>query len=168
MDISFTITHITEPLSTEVKTHISKPSNSHYLLWISSPLASAKQYSTSTDCSDDGWVGGGLWEWLDRVAPTPHWPEQQTECTHSSAKDKASAIICGGTAVCVCSVSRLAHNFKLYSFLRWSLEGPAGCQSHSDVIMLYTEWLYKEPYSELRQGTIMGPVLTDTAAWKYF
>lgn len=25
-------------------------------------------------------------------------------------------------------------------------------------VMLYMEWLYKEPYGELQQGTIMGPV----------
>lgn len=111
-----------------------------------------------------GW-GDGLWEWLDRVSPTPHWPEQQTECTHSTAKDKASAIICGGTtAVCVfCLVLN-----SISSFLRWSLEGQSGCQSQSDVTMLYKDWLYKEPYSEVQQFTIMGPILTDTAAWNYF
>lgn len=130
LDISFALTHTIELPSAEVKTHDPNPSNSHYLQWISSPTASAKRYSTSTDCSDDGWVGGGLWEWLDRVAPTPHWPEQQTECTRSSAKDKASAIMCGGTAVCVfCVPPGPRLTFKPHSFLRWSLEGAEGCQS---------------------------------------
>lgn len=99
------LTHIIEPPLTDKipKIHNSKPLDSHHLQWISSPTPSTKQHSSSTDCSDDGWVGGGLWEWLDRVAPTPLWPVQQTECTHSSAKDKASAIMCGGGVCAPCS-----------------------------------------------------------------
>lgn len=52
--------------------------------------------------------------------------------------------------VCVCMLyfqpgSQL--NFKLHNFLRWSLEGSAGCQSQSDVIMFNMEWLYKKSHT---------------------
>lgn len=56
-----------------------------YLQWISSPMVSAKNIVPAQIAVM--WVGG-LWELLKWEAPTPHWPEQQTECTHSSAKDK--------------------------------------------------------------------------------
>lgn len=73
----------------------------HGLQRISSPAASAKQRSAGTDCSDDGWVGVDCGVTGQGGSHTS-WQQQQTECTHSGARDKASTIMCGGTAVCVC------------------------------------------------------------------
>lgn len=118
-----------------------------------------------------GWRGG-LWEWLDRVAPTPHWPEQQTECTHSGAKDKASMIMCGGTAVCVCvcSGSCQAHD--------WITSGTASSDDplkHREGAAFSRMWLCftwsgsrKERTVSCGRVQLWANVLTDTAAWKYF
>lgn len=98
-------------------------------------MASAKQYSIRTDCSDDGWVGV-WWEWLAWVAPTPHWPEWQTECTHCCAKDKASMIMCSGTVVCVC-VLCLAWLITEFQTAWASSDGPLKDQQDASVSRMW-------------------------------
>lgn len=100
-----------------------KPSKSHCLRWISSPMASAKQHRTSTDCSDDGWVGGvdcgSYWTgWL------PHLTDQSNKQNVPTAVPKIRQVrLCAMEALPVCRPAGRRLNFKLHNFLRWCLKG---------------------------------------------
>lgn len=122
-------------------------------------MASAKQHRTSTDCSDDGWVGGvdcgSYWTgWL------PHLTDQSNKQNVPTAVPKIRQVrLCAMEALPVC---RPAIEFQAAQLPQMMPEGSAASQSQLDMIMLTMVWLCKEPYSELQQGTIRRPELTAT------
>lgn len=83
-----------------------------------------------------GW-GGRMWEWLVRVAPTPQELQQQTECTRRSARDKRSEIAIVAAAAAAATAAG--------SFLVWPVAASSGCRSGTDVMVLDSFLLYKEP-----------------------
>lgn len=128
--------------------------NSRYVRWISSPAASARQLSASTDCRDGRW-GGGRWAecgsnwsgWL------PHLVDQSNKQNVPAAVPKIRQVrlraVAPWPAHSVMWSPRRCSSEPRDSFGR-PLDASSGCQSRTDVMALSSACLCKEPNGKMQ------------------